>query len=159
MKICRECKKELPIGSFYERPSMKDGYVNSCKDCHSKKSRKYRLDNIEKIRAYDRKRSRLEHRKEQSVKYKKAAASRRIIISDVTAWRKKNPEKHKAQNAVAIAIRAGKIKKRPCEKCGTIDNIHAHHEDYSKPLDIMWLCSKHHGERHIELNELSRQNK
>ncbi len=39
---------------------------------------------------------------------------------------------------------------QPCERCGS-PKVHGHHEDYSKPLEVMWLCTKHHGERHREL--------
>ena len=57
------------------------------------------------------------------------------------------PERVKARQIVADAIRAGKLKREPCEKCGgTI--VHAHHDDYEKPLDVKWLCRKHHRDEH-----------
>ena len=39
-----------------------------------------------------------------------------------------------------------KFKKPPCEICGLADPafINAHHEDYSKPFHVRWLCIKHH---------------
>jgi hypothetical protein len=36
----------------------------------------------------------------------------------------------------------------PCSICGEQKTIHAHHDDYTKPLDVIWLCRKHHQERH-----------
>ena len=36
--------------------------------------------------------------------------------------------------------------------CGTTTNIHAHHDDYSKPLDVRWLCNFHHGKHHAAEN-------
>lgn len=44
-------------------------------------------------------------------------------------------------------LKRGKISKSPCSICGDI-NVQAHHEDYSKPLEIIWLCVKHHIEHH-----------
>jgi hypothetical protein len=41
----------------------------------------------------------------------------------------------------------GKLKRQPCEVCGATENIERHHEDYSKPLDVQWLCPTHHRER------------
>jgi hypothetical protein len=52
--------------------------------------------------------------------------------------------------AVAAAVRSGTLKKMPCEVCGDI-KAEAHHEDYDKPLDIRWLCRKHHRGRHKEI--------
>jgi hypothetical protein len=46
------------------------------------------------------------------------------------------------------AVKQGKILKSPCEVCGTDVDIQAHHDDYSKPLDVRWLCRKHHQEHH-----------
>ena len=59
-------------------------------------------------------------------------------------WRKKNPEKYKAHNTVNNAIRAKRLKRGTCEVCGS-EKVHAHHDDYSKPLDVRWLCVEHHG--------------
>jgi hypothetical protein len=35
--------------------------------------------------------------------------------------------------------------------CGTQDRVQAHHEDYSRPLDVVWLCPTHHKARHREM--------
>ena len=63
------------------------------------------------------------------------------------AWIAKNPEKRRAHHDVRNAIRRGEIKRKPCH-CGA--PAHAHHEDYGSPLDVEWLCPKHHAERHKE---------
>lgn len=62
-------------------------------------------------------------------------------------------DKEKARRLVRTAIAQGKlIRPEVCEKCGkapgkAIDGrpkIHAHHHDYSKPLDVEWLCARCH---------------
>lgn len=60
--------------------------------------------------------------------------------------RAKFPEKYKARTAVSNALRDGRLEKQPCE-CGEV-KVEAHHPDYGKPLDVMWMCSKCHGEKH-----------
>lgn len=60
----------------------------------------------------------------------------------IAKWRSKNPEKSRAHREVYFAIRRGALKKEPCF-CGDLD-VQAHHYDYSKPLDVEWLCKKHH---------------
>jgi hypothetical protein len=49
-----------------------------------------------------------------------------------------------AHGAVHNAIKYGRLKPEPC-RCGT-QKTEAHHEDYTKPLDVRWLCKKHHVE-------------
>lgn len=63
------------------------------------------------------------------------------------AWAERNKEKRSAHVAVGNAIRDGKLKKKPCEVCGSI-KVEAHHDDYSKPLKVRWLCIKHHNHHH-----------
>lgn len=62
-------------------------------------------------------------------------------------YKRNNPNKATAHLIVKDAIRVGIMKRKPCEVCGK-ENAHAHHEDYSKPLNVIWLCQKHHSERH-----------
>ena len=64
-------------------------------------------------------------------------------------WRAKNPGKRKAHQAVATALRNGIIK-RPCfcEKCGRKTMLVAHHHNYKKPLDIVWVCDACHFKIH-----------
>jgi hypothetical protein len=55
--------------------------------------------------------------------------------------------RHIARWLVSRAIKSGKLTRLPCEICGNPE-VHGHHEDYSKPLDVRWLCPKHHYEHH-----------
>ena len=50
---------------------------------------------------------------------------------------------------VLNAIRDGKMERLSCEVCGA--KAQAHHDDYSKPLDVRWLCFKHHREHHGQI--------
>lgn len=59
----------------------------------------------------------------------------------------RDPAKIKARNALQYAVRSGKIVRRPCERCGAGD-AHGHHEDYSKPFEVHWLCRKCHDAHH-----------
>jgi hypothetical protein len=61
--------------------------------------------------------------------------------------RKNNPDKSRAWSLANDEVRAGKLAKQPCEVCGAT-NAHKHHADYSKPLEIRWLCRKHRLELH-----------
>lgn len=58
-------------------------------------------------------------------------------------------QKRAAQQAAKNAIRTGALVRQPCEACTKSGHTqrsksHGHHEDYSKPLEVIWLCSLHH---------------
>jgi len=63
------------------------------------------------------------------------------------AYAARNAEKRKAHAACKAAILAGRLTRCSCEKCGH-SPAEAHHDDYSKPLDVRWLCRRHHVEHH-----------
>jgi hypothetical protein len=65
-------------------------------------------------------------------------------------YAEKNREKRLAKDAVNNAVRSGKLVKRPCW-CGS-KRVEGHHPDYSKPLDVIWLCHTHHKEVHYMAN-------
>jgi hypothetical protein len=60
-------------------------------------------------------------------------------------YEEKNREKMKARNKLRYNVRSGVIEKKNCLVCGDTKS-EAHHEDYSKPLEVMWFCKKHHAE-------------
>ena len=62
-----------------------------------------------------------------------------------------DPEQKRAWNALTSAVRYGEIRRGPCEVCGTEEKVEAHHDDYSRPLDVRWLCRDHHEELHHPL--------
>lgn len=65
-------------------------------------------------------------------------------------WAKRNYPKRRAHIAVGNAIRDGKLVKGPCELAGDdcSGKIHAHHDDYAKPLEVRWFCTGHHRDEH-----------
>ncbi len=56
-----------------------------------------------------------------------------------------------ARTKVANAIYSGRLERECCERCGSGENIHAHHDDYTKPLDVRWLCASCHKQHHLRL--------
>ena len=64
--------------------------------------------------------------------------------------RAKFPEKIQARQTLGIAVRQGLVTKKPCERCGA-KNTHGHHPDYSKPLEVIWLCPRCHSAEHKAL--------
>ena len=64
---------------------------------------------------------------------------------------KMTPEQKMKDNCRSYAgvyKRLGKLKQKPCEICG-INDVVMHHDDYSKPLEVRWLCIKHHRSIHF----------
>lgn len=70
----------------------------------------------------------------------------------------RHPEKHEARKVYDKAKRSGKIKKMPCVICGN-PKSEGHHTDYSKPLEVVWLCRKHHVEAHKNTLPLTQINR
>ncbi|KEP68012.1 hypothetical protein DL1_16580 [Thioclava dalianensis] len=58
-------------------------------------------------------------------------------------WRDKHPKRYLAHLAVANALRLGVMEKHPCAVCGN-PKADAHHSDYDRPFDVLWLCRRHH---------------
>ena len=133
MKRCFKCQCEKPIDDFYKHKAMSDGHLGKCKECTKADVRANRLENIEHYRAFDRSRASMPHR----------VASRKKIVKE---YERMYPERKKAVTAVNNAVRDGRIKRHPCWVCG--DKAVAHHPDYSRPLDVVWLCQPHHKAAH-----------
>jgi len=148
MKICFKCRKPKPLRDFYRHPRMGDGRLGKCKECAKRDVRRNRKKRKDHYIAFDKQRNMLPHRVEARKHYQKTRRGKRVALGSRLRWIAKNPEKRKAHHAANNAVRDGKLKKRPCEVCGTWKRVHKHHADYSKPLDVQWLCPKHHTEAH-----------
>lgn len=72
------------------------------------------------------------------------ARNRKRRVAHARAWDKRNPDRVMVYNIVKSAVKRGILKKGPCAECGIRGKTEAHHEDYSKPLDVKWLCRRCH---------------
>jgi len=136
-KECFKCKTVKPLTDFYKHSGMADGHLNKCKQCTKSDVGNNRLENIERIRAYDREREKLPERQKLKQEVNRA-------------WRAEDKRRTAAHNAVARAIAKGLLTRKPCERCGSQKSL-AHHDDYDRKLDVMWLCQPCHKQRHKEL--------
>ena len=154
-KRCFKCGEEKDIVNFYKHKGMADGYLNKCKECNKDDVRKNRRENIDYYRQYDRDRSMLPYRVEAREEYSKTDKGRECAIKARIRYRKDNPIKYKAQTAVGNAVRDGiLIKPMICECCFIdSDRLHGHHDDYSKPLEVRWLCPRCHSKWHKDNGE------
>lgn len=58
----------------------------------------------------------------------------------------------RARQALSSAVRSGRLVRLPCTVCLS-GKAEGHHDDYSKPLEVVWLCKEHHRQRHVYLTE------
>lgn len=153
MKHCGTCGTDKPEDQFHKRAASPDGLAAKCKDCQ----RAY-----DKARANDPKRvkAREEYQKtergaEAARRAKKAYADRNKgkILESTRRYRANHPNKARAHGIVGYAIKCGNLHPEPCEVCGQPDKVHAHHDDYAKPLNVRWLCPQHHKAWHAEHGE------
>jgi hypothetical protein len=147
---CRCCNQTLSLDSFYASDK------NKCKECIKTSVRTNRAKKIEYYREYDRQRADLPKRVEARKEYSKTEAYKQSHIEANKKYGDIYPNKTRARTAVNNALKSGELKRSPCEVCGN-PKSEGHHEDYSLPLDVTWLCDAHHKMRHRELNQAKRQ--
>jgi ribosomal protein S27AE len=155
-RTCKKCGFTKPASDFYVQQKTE------CKECTKKRVRENRAANIDYYREFDRQRANLPHRVEARKAYAETdqgkEAHRRAKSAylqrsperrkeSIKVWGDNNREKRDAHKAVFLALYHGSIAKQACESCGAT-KTQAHHDDYSKPLDVRWLCVSCHVAHH-----------
>jgi hypothetical protein len=156
LKICKKCgvKKSL-VDNFYLLGGLY--YHSWCKECckksvdhtNRKKYPEYQqkyLKDPEHLRRYRESTKRSAERISKTVEFRK----KKVRLAKI--YIKKFPERVNSVKKLLYAVRTGKIIRKCCEVCGS-KKTHGHHSDYSKPLDVKWLCPMHHKLEHIKINE------
>lgn len=171
-KTCTHCKEVKPVEAFSKRKSSRDGLQSWCKECLNARVKRWGQANPDHKAALSRRweqenRSRVRERRRDWVK-RNPDYMRKYLAN----WHKKNPGKIReyldrsearypervvARNALNKAIRKGEVTKpRACECCrkeASGRELHAHHEDYSKALQVEWLCRGCHNALHAALRD------
>lgn len=164
-KTCPRCKNEYPLSEFFANEKRPRG-TSWCRTCMKFNHDRYRASDKGKKRDAEYRKS--ETRKKSLERYnvsdKRKENSRRYIA---TGAPDKNTEKRKktdplffvkkAARAIArTAMLVGELIPKDCEY-KHLGNCHGriemHHDDYGKPKEIRWLCSRHH--KHVDLGNLS----
>lgn len=128
-KQCFKCLCSKPLSEFYVHKMMADGHLNKCKECTKADV----------------------HASEWKYKAQRAEARKKPhraahLKAYHASWIAQHPERRAAQIAVGNALNSGRLVPLPCWVCGA--QAHAHHPDYSHPLDVVWLCPTHHKQAH-----------
>lgn len=134
MKNCSKCG--TLTDSYFAQRDTADGLRSACKACVTKSNSGYRDRHREAFNAN----RRLANKRNADKRGQKQRE-----------YAKANKLKVQARSAVLVAMRQGKLKRQPCEKCGSARYIQAHHDDYSKPLEVRWLCAICHKRHHAEI--------
>lgn len=147
MKSCKICGTIKPLSEFYQNRLMKEGYENACKACFCERQRQWKAANVERVRELNRIRNQSPEGRAYQKAWIASEAGKASHAQTTAKWRRNNRSKSRSHSLLNKAIYRGEIKRQPCEKCGAA-KVDAHHDDYSKPLEVRWLCRKHHIEHH-----------
>lgn len=174
MRTCKRCKVEKNDEQFGILRCSKDGINPRCRQCCCESVKKANKSDkaIENKRKYvsewqkQNREKRLEQSRswyernlekarsmslEATKKYLSTENGRKKANQRASEWDKKNPEKRRAHDRAMYAVETGKlIRPSSCSKCQKECKPHAHHEDYSKALDVIWLCATCHFYLHHE---------
>lgn len=155
---CGKCNIDKPLTDFYSCGSP-------CKKCRIEYVAKWASENLDKVREYKRRYGnsargknitanwRIANREKIALKariYVESAGGHTISLQAARDYAIRNPENRRAYATVGRALKSGRLVRKPCNRCGKIKNVHAHHKDYSKPLSVEWLCVQCHHKHHVE---------
>lgn len=141
-KACSSCGIEKPLDEYQVRRASKDGRTSSCKEC---------LRHRDALR-YPKE---AERRAKQHALYIQTPQGRDAQNRAHRKYQERYPHRRAAHIALGNAVRDGKVIPLPCFMCGA--ESEAHHPDYSRPLDVVWLCPAHHRQAHVLSNKLIQQ--
>jgi hypothetical protein len=135
MKKCFRCNTVKPLDAFYKHPEMADGHLNKCIECTKPDVRRNRRVKAEYYRRYDMERFRNDPKR-------RAQHKANCILYTI-----RHADRRHAHAVLHNAVKSGKVVKGPCAVCGE-KRVEGHHFDYSKPLEVIWLCKAHHNAIH-----------
>lgn len=136
---CSKCHQFFPKEGFYKDKGALAGIKFQCKRCHCETATRTR--DPENARRLNR-----EHmRRVRQTNPEKIRVRERIASS------KRRPNyKSRSRDIFHRALLSGKIiKPSNCSQCGKLRKVTAHHDDYSKPLEVRWLCYECHGKQTV----------
>jgi hypothetical protein len=158
-----------------EKAAYNKAYKAANKDRLAVTTKAYKAANKDEIAAYQKaykeanreeiavknKAYREANREEMAVKGKAyREANREEMAVKGKAYREANPLKYAAHRMVKNALKSGKlIKPKPCTNCNKEAKLDGHHHDYSKPLEVTWLCRSCHKREHARINRNEKANK
>lgn len=149
---CGDCDQTKPLESFYKDSRDRYGRGSQCKPCASLAAKRWAEANParrKEIVDYWREKN-PERQRELNRRWSTKNAEK--VRRSHERQREQHPEKRQARIALGHAVESGRILKPSCcEECGTPTAsrlLHGHHKDYSKPLDVEWLCTGCHAIRH-----------
>lgn len=145
-KECSKCHEKLALTLFSKDINIPTGYRNTCKKCRNARLR----DLYPSRKFYIQEKARLNRAKNSKERNKNAAIYRKLNTKKEkiyrNAYRIKHKAKIKARDKICQIYRRKKLP-RKCVICGKL-NAEIHHSDYTKPLEIILLCKKHHAAWH-----------
>lgn len=152
LKQCDTCGVFKPLGDFalvgsWLFPTARHDW---CKQCWREVRAGWRKTEREKVRAQEK--AEREHLRAQRRAEREAAELRRPALERRRAELRADPENYRkmlAKGRVCSAVRDGRLTRAPCERCGGTEDIEGHHPDYSKPLEVEWLCRACHRALHL----------
>lgn len=116
--------------------------------------KKWKLNNPEKIYKWK------EENRERIINYvykwrdNNKEKYKELSRNSVKLQRLKSPEKNRARKIFWCAVRVGHIiRPTNCSNCLVDCKPDGHHEDYNKPLEVIWLCKKCHVKVHMNLKK------
>ena len=149
MKVCKECGVEKELGSFYKHSRMLDGHLNKCIECVKTRVKQHRTANLDRVRQYDKSRANQPHRVQARKDYVATEQGKATRKKAGQAYNKRYPLKYASHVITSNAIRDGKlVRPEKCSTCDSTEKIEGHHDDYTKPFDVRWLCESCHKEWH-----------
>jgi hypothetical protein len=141
--LCKTCMQHKEASAFYVSNQSR------CKECVKQAVTAHRNANIERVRAYDKLRASMPHRVSARKEYAQTPEGRLAHQRALKASATRHPEHRKARIKFGNAVRDGRV--IPWPVCALPDcdgKPQGHHPDYSRPLDVVWLCEEHHRQAH-----------